>query len=643
MKQLFDSAILLHQQGKLEQAERIYRHILGQLPQQPDTLNALGVLLYQHGRALEAISLLRKAIKVSRDAAPIYINLGEACRTAGQFSEARKAFEKAIQLKPGNAEALFCLGSLLHDQNDLDKAIQHYRRVLRIAPRFAPAFNALGVASQELGHYEEAVEAFRSVLAFQQNYADAHLNLANTLYKLRDKAAAESHYLECLKLSPNMAQAHLGLAQLKLDSLIVSKENDLGIEAHLHAASARLSDRPEFLGVLGIFKARQGAWAESDALLSRVLQTRPDANVVYQYAYGKKFDYEDDLLVNAINMLLNGGASGEDRALLHFSYGKMLNDLKRYPEAFRQFSHGNDLVNAGLQHDRSTIQRQVDHLIEVFTPDFLAMHAARKDTGSQRLIFVVGMPRSGTTLTEQVISSHPAILGAGELFGMVALEQRIPSLLDVPAEYPEALRGIRPEQAENIAADYLRELENLFPGNYQRITDKFPLNFWRVGLIELLFPHAHIIHVKRDPMDCCLSNYFQKFSDGHTFAYDLANLGHYYLQYERLMEHWRQLMPGRIFELNYENLIADPEYWSRAMIEHIGLDWDDACLAPHKLERSVRTSSYWQVRQPIYKTSVQRWKSFEEHLDVLKHALGYQEKTDPRDTELNTGLRHDRL
>ena len=181
-----------------------------------------------------------------------------------------------------------------------------------------------------------------------------------------------------------------------------------------------------------------------------------------------------------------------------------------------------------------------------------------------------------------------------------------------------------PDQAREIAAKYTELLRKIAgPGtNSLHITDKMPHNFVNLGLIALLFPNAPIIHCKRDALDNCLSIFFQNFAGDHPYAYDLANLGHQHKQYERLMAHWHEVLPGRIFDISYEDTIADPEFWSRQLIQHVGLQWDDACLAPHKLERTVKTASHWQVRQPIYNTSVARWKHYEQHLGPLKAALG---------------------
>jgi hypothetical protein len=233
------------------------------------------------------------------------------------------------------------------------------------------------------------------------------------------------------------------------------------------------------------------------------------------------------------------------------------------------------------------------------------------------------MPRSGTTLTEQIISSHPDVLGAGEVGYWGSANKALPLKLHTKTPYPQCLQEMTITHAHEAIEQYENILrKTVGPDTTSRhISDKMPHNFLHLGLIAMLFPNVKIIHTKRDPIDTCLSIYFQNFNDMHSYAADLTNLAFYYKQYERLMQHWHTLLPGRILDINYEDTINDPEYWSRQLISHIGLECDDACLAPHKLERAVKTISQWQVRQPIYKTSVQRWKHYEPFISPLIEGL----------------------
>jgi hypothetical protein len=258
--------------------------------------------------------------------------------------------------------------------------------------------------------------------------------------------------------------------------------------------------------------------------------------------------------------------------------------------------------------------------MEIYSPDYFAARANIGET-SEVPVFVLGMPRSGTTLVEQIIASHPAAHGAGELEELGWLAANMPKLTGGTAPYPEAARLIDATNAKSIAAQYLEPLIARAPAA-RRITDKMPGNFIRIGLIAVLFPKARIVHVRRHPLDTCLSCFFQHFGRGHHFSYDLGHLGHYYTQYQRLMAHWARVLPGRIFDVQYEDVVSKQEETSRAIIAHCGLDWDPKCLAFHEHERQVRTASFWQVRQPLYASSVGRWQAYEKHLGPLKAALG---------------------
>ena len=230
------------------------------------------------------------------------------------------------------------------------------------------------------------------------------------------------------------------------------------------------------------------------------------------------------------------------------------------------------------------------------------------------------MPRSGTTLVEQIIASHPQVFGAGELRHIRAMVAGLPAGLQTDTAYPECVTMLDERLARSLAEDYLKKLR-VMGGNAQRVSDKMPANFFYLGLIALMFPNARVIHCRRDPLDVCLSIYFHQFARGHNYAYDLTDLAVYYRQYRRLMQHWHAALPLEICDIQYEELVADQEVVSRRLIDYCDLPWDDRCLEYYKNKRPVQTASNWQVRQPIYTDSIQRWKNYEKHLDELKEML----------------------
>jgi tetratricopeptide (TPR) repeat protein len=304
----------------------------------------------------------------------------------------------------------------------------------------------------------------------------------------------------------------------------------------------------------------------------------------------------------------------ERKVALHMALGQIYDQKKQPREAFTHFMQGNELDRT--DYDLKSFRKQIDTLAELFTPFFFM---SKTDFGdpSESPVLIVGMPRSGTTLTEQILSSHPLVEGAGELS---EIEKIYSSVVGHPSQLQRSLSKLTDADCKALAARYLAELDR-HSRSARRVVDKMPHNFMQLGFIALLFPRAHIVHCRRDPMDNCVSIFTQRFNKMHSYATDLKMLGLYYREYHRLMNHWHKVLPLKMFEIQYENMIADQEAMSRKLIDFVGLEWDDACLSFHETERTVTTPSRWQVRQPIYTTSVKRWKKYEEFLGPLKEGL----------------------
>jgi hypothetical protein len=318
-------------------------------------------------------------------------------------------------------------------------------------------------------------------------------------------------------------------------------------------------------------------------------------------------------------MLQSGGLEDKPRADLHFALGKLYDDCREYDAAFAHFREGNALVRRGYSYDPAEFEHQVDRLISVYTREFFTGRR-HYGTDSDQPVFIFGMPRSGTTLVEQILASHPEVHGAGELtyFNEAVSEPR--HGLWTAETYPERLLELGAGEVRFLGEAYLQRLRR-DAATAPRITDKMPQNFLCLGFIALLFPRAHYIHCRRDARATCLSVYFSYFAGVHPYAYDLSELGRYYRQYLRLMEHWRAVLPVRILDVEYEKLVGHPETESRRLIAHVDLPWDDRCLAFAETERPVRTRSLWQIRQPIYAESLEKWRNYERHLQPLLEAL----------------------
>jgi len=386
---------------------------------------------------------------------------------------------------------------------------------------------------------------------------------------------------------------------------------DKGLRMDENHASCRIAKADALISL--------GRMEEAEALLKNNIADRIAVSKSWQSLSAvKKFASDSPELDAVRNELQDPGLTEEQKTHMHYALAKMANDGKHYDEAMAEYIAAK--AKDAASYDIVQYERRVDSLIEFFNPLFLG---ARKDFGdpSQRPVFIVGMPRSGTTLTEQIISSHPLVAGAGELGEMGSIARSVGDNIRLMSRYGSQLMSLSREESAKQAQRYLKFIDRT-SREAARVTDKMPHNYEHVGLIALLFPNATIIHCKRDAIDNCLSCYMNAFSDAHSYNTDLGKLGRYYRAHDRLMKHWYRVLPGRIFENQYETLVADQEGQSRKLIAHCKLDWDDACLNYTENERGVTTISRWQVRQPIYKTSMKRWKPYEKHLGPLIAGLG---------------------
>ena len=313
--------------------------------------------------------------------------------------------------------------------------------------------------------------------------------------------------------------------------------------------------------------------------------------------------------------------SDEDRCFLGFAGGKIFDDIKDYEKAFAYYEMGNR--SRKIIFDIVAFRRDVDRTIEVFSAETireLSQHGLQTDLP----VFIIGMPRTGTTLVEQILSSHPTVHGAGELRDISAIAGTMPQHAPRKTDYPECIKELPFNAISGFSEAYLKRLRT-FDKRASRIINKMPGNFLNLGLISIMFPQAKVIHCLRDQLDTCLSCYFQRFRTGHDYSHDLKDLGRYYLEYERLMEHWQQVLPHQPYELAYADLVQNQEAISRELVEFIGVDWDDQCLDFHANQRPVTTASNWQVRRPMNRSGLERWKNYDQNLDGLRQVLAGEE------------------
>jgi tetratricopeptide (TPR) repeat protein len=653
-----EAGLRYHQSGNLAAAEHLYRQVLQDQPGNADALYLLGTAAQQAGKPEAAAACLQRAIKRDRRNPVYHLALGDARQAQGKAKEAQAAYNKALALAPGRAEPHLSLGNLMHAKGRLQDAVAHYRRALKIDPRLAEAHNNLGVALTTLGRSAEAAGCFERALELKPNYADAHLNHGQALKADGRLDQAIEAYHRALKLDPRLAEArnNLGTAlrdqgkpEAAVEELRAAIQmrpgyaeahnnlaialSDLGrfddaIAAHQRALELRPDDAEAHAG-LGAIRQILGDQAASTRHYQRALEIRPDhARAHHNLAMTRKTTAEAGEIARLETLLQNESLPAREATALRFALGKLCEDAGRFDDAFAHLAVANELKRAALGHqgqlfDAARHQAFVDQLIATFDRRFFQDRAGYGDP-SERPVLIVGMPRSGTSLVEQILASHSRVFGAGELDDLGRLVEGLRDSLGSDRPYPACADRIDRAAADRIAKAYLDKLHALAPEvapGAARVTDKLPGNFLHLGVLAVALPRARVIHCRRDPLDTCLSCYAQSFKQPLSYAYDLADLGHYYGQYRRLMAHWRARPPLALFEVDYEDLVADQERVSRELIAFCGLEWEAACLKFHQTKRPVRTASLNQVRRPIYGSSVGRWRHFDRHLTPLKAAL----------------------
>lgn len=350
----------------------------------------------------------------------------------------------------------------------------------------------------------------------------------------------------------------------------------------------------------------------------KALELKPDyAEAYFNYSAARKFT-ADDAIVSAVEQqAARTDLSDVDRCFIGFAAGKIFNDLKEYDKAFAYYELGNRYRQARFEIQK--FREQIDRIIAVFSAEQIQKLASAGST-SNVPVLIVGMPRTGTTLVEQILSSHPEVHGAGELPDINSIAGTMKQHATQNLPYPDYMAAVPEKVFSGFADAYLRRLRT-FDHSARQIIDKMPSNFLHLGLISVMLPQAKVIHSQRHPLDTCLSCYFQRFRTGHEYSFNLTDLGHYYREYERLMRHWNEVLPVKPFDLHYASLVENQEEVSRQLIDYIGLEWDDRCLQFQDNTRPVKTASNWQVRRPMNRSGLDRWKNYETHLDALRSAL----------------------
>jgi tetratricopeptide (TPR) repeat protein len=633
----------LHDQGQWREALESLQQAMAIEPDHADSLVDAADAMRGLGRARESIPLYERALLLSPQLVEARNNLGNAFLELGQYADAVSCYRLALGLKPADAQIVCNLGNALRQLGKLDEATALCRQAVALDPRLSIAHNSLGLALAGLGRREEAIASYRQALELNPNHVEALNNLGNVLRDAGDRRGAVPLYRQALELDPGRAESHCNLGNVlfelrQIDQAVACYRQALALQpdyapAHLNLAFAfRQQRRPadaqasceaalainpnyvEALSFLGELRSDNGQFGAAEKLFQQAIEINPDFSfAVAGIATHRKMTLDDTKWLQNAEALLAKQLPRGHEISLRYALGKYFDDVGQFDDAFSQYQQANQLTRRyGIQYNRSGLTQRIDQIIHSF--DAAAMRASWDGASASEVpVLIVGMPRSGTSLTEQILASHPAVFGGGEVtFWNAAYDSFRDALQEGKAAGP---------LIPGMANDYLGQLASL-SGGARRVVDKMPANFMYAGLIHAVFPRARIIHMQRHPIDTCLSIYFQNFFNIGPYANDLDELAHYYGEYVRVTNHWRVVLPASaLLEVPYEALVADQESWTRRMLDFIGLPWDPRCLDFHQTDRAVITASRWQVRQKINATSAGRWRNYEKYVGPLRHLV----------------------
>jgi Flp pilus assembly protein TadD len=549
-----------------------------------------------------------------------YLTLGQQRHRAKDFGAATELYMRAVDADPANAEALMLLGLVCHQESRMGEAEGWYRRALALRPGDADLHFKLAMALMSQEKAEEAAQQLRETVRLRPDAAEAWNNLGGVLHLQGKTEESIQCYREALRLRPDYAEVCLNLGS----ALRENEQTEVGL--HWYREAVRLQpDRPKALNNLATALLETGAVVEAEAYLRRSLSITPNsAQVLYALMANGLYTETDPDAEQLRTLLDNPNLPMLEGSFLHTTLANLLDREGRFDEAFPHFREANRLRREDARKMSGTFDaaehaRIVDRIIAAFAPAFFE-NARGFGSESQVPVFIVGMPRSGSSLVEQILTYHPEAAGVGELRDLPRLADKLPERLGTPERYPECVHALDAASVWSMAEAYLNRVRDL-AGVHRRVTDKLLENFLQLGLIAVLFPRAHVIHCRRDPLDTCISCFCQVFRT-MNFTWDLEDFAVYYQNYERLMAYWQSVLPMPVHEIIYEKLVAEPERECRRLIEFCGLDWNERCLRFHENPRSVRTVSKLQVRRPIYDSSIGRWQRYAKHLAPVRKALG---------------------
>ncbi len=601
---------LLVKMDRPDEAETVLRAVIALAPTFAKPHEDLGHLLLQLQRPAESLSLLERATRLDPGLERAWFDLGKALALTGRSKEADAAFEKSFALSPERRQ--MALAAEHQKEGRLEEAERLYRRVLQRNPDNVDALRLLALIALKSDHADDAETMLERAIGIAPDFLLAILDLGR-LRKEQDRyGEALESFDRAIALDPSLPQAHY----LRGSTLARASFTPEAITSYRECLRLRPGHIGALLGLGHVLKA-VGDYDDAVAAYDECIRQAPDFGETYwSLANLKTYRFDDATVAEMEKRAVAQGENAQSEVNFLFALGKAWEDRGDFARAWDFYRRGNAKQRATVHYDPVQTEVMNDRIASVYTAPFLSALAG-SGHADPAPIFILGLPRSGSTLLEQILASHRQVEGTSELPYIGRLATGLNRNRASGINYPEAMRELAPAHLRSLGAEYLAQAQMHRRTGTPHFIDKMPNNFPNIGLIAAILPNAKIIDARRHPLDACLSCYRQLFAKGQNFTYDLTEIGEYYLQYQRMMDHWAEVLPGRVLTVQYEAVVSDFEPQVRRLLEFCGLPFQEACLRFYESERPVRTPSSEQVRQPIYDRSVGHWQHYERHLGEL--------------------------
>jgi len=616
IQDMLETGYRQHQEGHLDEAERLYLEVLQQDRDNIHALNLLGMLCVNEFRPDEAVFFIAKALKLQPNNPESHANMALAYKDQGKPEQAVKHFRESIRLDPYNPVVFNNLGNVLREMSRPEEAIKIYERALKLDGDFAPCWSNLSAALNEAGKRKLAHRAVERALRLEPGLAQAHNNKGDILLAEARYAEALDCYRTATALNPKYAAALINMARTQRDM-----DEPGAAVATLRKALEIEPNNPEAHHAMGVLQEQLGNPDAAAAAFQDAIKVAPAMAIAHYYLAqirGRKTSDEElgamEKIWHEVKMLPN------DRMFTAFGLARAYEQRRQFDKAFKFLEQGNRVKAEMQPYDDADTGKFVDSLADC-SEAAAARLGFEAGCPDPRPVFILGMPRSGTSLTEQILASHSEVAGAGELSYAYDTAHRIREI--TKQAFPDNMKLLSAEQLRELGEYYLSRHK---PDNLARryVVDKTPLNFQYIGLLGLALPGAKFIHCLRDPVQNCFSIHKMPFDKKQAYAHSQQALGLYYNRYWKLMQRWKAQFPGRILDVRYEDTVADIETQGRRMLDFLDLPFEESVLDFYKTERLVKTPSASQVRQPIYGDAVQAWRKYEQHLGPLIEALDWE-------------------